>query len=185
MSFVLIGAGQHGRVAAEAHELAGQQMSGYIDPKPSSWLQAPQLEEADLEAGAVLVMGVGGTTTKALARRLALIERYLADGMAMPAVVHPAAWVSPRAGVESAATVLAKAVVQPAATIGLGAILNAGSIVEHDTVIGAGSHIAPGAIVLGDCEIGRCCMIGAGAVVLPGSEVPDGLLIKAATRWPQ
>jgi acyl-[acyl carrier protein]--UDP-N-acetylglucosamine O-acyltransferase len=169
----------------EAQALAGAQLAGYIDPNPCDWLDGPRMDDAALEPGQAVVLGIGGIDPDQLARRLDLLGRYRGAGMAAPAVVHPAAWVSADARLEAGAIVLARAVVQPAAVIGCGAIVNTGAIVEHDSSIGDGSHVAPGAVVLGDCTVGAGCMIGAGAVVLPAATVPAATLVKAITRYPQ
>lgn len=185
---VLIGAGGHAKAIVEAIRGAGGAIVAYVDPREAAWLSAKQIAEQGLssamEAGAKLVMGIGGVEPGGLAKRLALVDTYRSTGMSFVTVIHPVAHVSPTATLEDGAIVLAGAVVQPGAAIGRGAIINTRAIVEHDSTIGAGSHVAPGAIVLGGCRVGSCCMIGAGAVILPGTTIGDDSLVPAGTRYP-
>ena len=184
MNVVLVGAGGHAKALVEATMARGGRIAVYVAPSPAEWLDAPRetSDDAVTPAAGMMLLGIGGTNPKELERRLALFDRYLARGFKADPLVHPAAWVSSSAKLESGAVVLAGAVVQPNVTIGRGVIVNSGAIVEHDSSVGDGSHIAPGAIVLGGCAVGRCCMVGAGAVILPGVNVPDQTLVAAGTR---
>ncbi len=172
----------------EAIRGTGGAIVAYVDPREASWLSAKRIGEqgltAAMEAGAKLVMGIGGVEPGGLAKRLDLVDSYRSKGMSFATTIHPAAHVSPTAMLEEGAIVLAGAVVQPEAAIGRGAIINTRAIVEHDSTIGAGSHVAPGAIVLGGCRVGSCCMIGAGAVILPGTTIADNSLVPAGARYP-
>ncbi len=184
MNVVLVGAGGHAKALVEAVMAQGGRIVLYIDRSAAEWLDAPRetSDEAASPADGNLLLGLGGTDPKGLEQRLALLDRYLTRGFQADPLVHPAAWVSSSARLESGAVVLAGAVVQPNVRIGRGSIVNSGAIVEHDSTVGDGSHIAPGAIVLGGCDVGRCCMIGAGAVILPNAQVSDRSLVAAGTR---
>lgn len=183
MKLLLIGAGGHARVVHDALAASGFALFGYVDPRPSPWLDAPRHAD-DAAAAAVpadigVALGLGGIAPKQLARRLALLRRYMARGRAAPAIVHPRAIVSDRAVIGHGVQIMAGAIVQAGASLGDGVIVNTGAMVEHDSTVGAGAHVAPGAIVLGGVRIGAGAMIGAGAVVLPGAAVRDGELVPA------
>lgn len=184
MNFVLVGAGGHAKVIVETVVAQGGRIARYVDSAAAGWLNAPRetSDEALTPADGTLLLGLGGIDPEGLEQRFALLDRYLARGFQSDPLVHPAAWVSSSATLESGSVVLAGAVVQPNVRIGRGVIVNSGAIVEHDSTVGDGSHIAPGAIVLGACEVGRFCMIGAGAVILPQVRVSDRSLVAAGTR---
>jgi len=183
---LLVGAGGHAKAIVEAIEAAGGSLRGYVDPCAAAWLDRPRYAaDGDAPATGGAAIGVGGIDPDALARRLALLERYAARGFALPPVVHPAATVSRTAALGAGVVVLAGAVVQPDGVIGDGAIVNSRALVEHDCRIGRGAHVAPGAIVLGGCTVGECAMVGAGSVVLPGSEVPERATVRAGERYPR
>jgi UDP-N-acetylbacillosamine N-acetyltransferase len=81
------------------------------------------------------------------ALRAAWMEKLRQAGFAVPTLVHPRAWVSRSACIESGAVVLALAAVGAHARVGEGAIVNVGAIADHDSRIGRCAHLAPGAIV--------------------------------------
>lgn len=184
MACLLIGAGGHAKAVVEAAEATIGDIAAYVDPRPAGWLTAAHVAaDSEIKAnGLPVVIGMGGVTVAQLARRLALLDTYLARGHRAPAIVHPQAHVSPTARLEAGAIVLAGAIVQPGAVVGRGTIVNTRAIVEHDCTIGDGAHVAPGAVVLGGSRVGRCAMIGAGAVVLPGAAVANEALVPALTR---
>ena len=181
---LLIGAGGHAKAVAEAADAVLGGIAAYVDGRSAPWLASRRIDsdEAALEEDFPIVMGMGAVTCDALARRLAVFERYAARHSAPP-LVHPEGKVSRSAALGAGAIVLAGAVVQPGAVIGRAAIVNTRAVVEHDCKIGDGVHVAPGAVVLGGVAIGRCAMIGAGAVVLPGAQVPENALVPALTRF--
>ena len=189
MKFLLIGAGGHGKVVADAVNSHGNTISCYVDPKPSPWLNSFRFpnDRAAMDAEKErppIAMGLGGIKPKDLTWRLDLYELYKRAGFKAPPVIHSHSWVSPTARLDDGVVVLAGAIVQPGAAVGACCIINTGAIVEHDCVIDDGCHVAPGAVVLGGCSIGRCCLIGAGAVLLPGSFLPNDKLVPSLTRWP-
>lgn len=185
MKFVLVGAGGHAKGVVDVIHGRGGSVAVYVDAQSAGWLDAPHQSADDSvrPQDGMIALGLGGMTPDALARRLALFERYRERGFAADPLIHPAGWASNSAKIGAGTVVLAGAVVQPGVSIGEAVIVNSGAIVEHDSVVGDGAHIAPGAIVLGNCRVGRCCMIGAGAVLLPGTEVADNTLVAASTRW--
>lgn len=184
------GSGGHARVVADAVRAAGWSVLGFIDrnetllgtvPDPA----APGVigTEADLRSSIAAGQPLpGGADAVALgvgenqARQAAL--DWL-PGKYLPAVIHPAATVSPSASLGAGTVVLASAVVNSLARIGAGVIVNTAAVVEHDVVIGDGAHISPGAVLTGAVKIGRGAWIGAGAVILPGCEVGNGSIVGA------
>ena len=189
MSAILVGAGGHAKVLAEVLAARGIELAGYVDPEVCDWLPGLRRIESDQslarnESGD-FVIGFGGVTPDQLRRRLDLFRRYRSQGRQFPAIVHPAAWVSRTATIDSGAVILGGAIVQPGAVIGEAAIVNSGAIVEHDVQVGAGSHVAPGAVILGDAKIGECVMVGARAVVVQGAHLSDGGFVRSLERFPR
>ncbi|MBM3553955.1 MAG: hypothetical protein FJX47_00195 [Alphaproteobacteria bacterium] len=183
---VLVGAGGHGKVVADALAAMGRRIAGYVDRREVEWPKVRRVAttEGELDPRShEIVIGLGGVTPDALARRLVVVEALLRRGFSVPVVAHPAAWVSPSARLEAGTVVLAGAMVQAAAVIGHGVIVNTRAVVEHDAVLGDGAQVAPGAIVLGGATVGRASMIGAGAVVLQQASVPAATLVRAVTLW--
>jgi hypothetical protein len=154
---------------------------------PPDWLDVPTIDDDDPvpERVSGFVMGLGGTDSDGLRRRLDLFRRYAAKGLAPVSLVHGRAFAAADAAIANGVTVLAGALINAGARIADAAIVNSGAIVEHDAVVEEGAHVAPGAILLGATRIGACAMIGAGAVVLPGATVPADTLVPSLTRYPR
>ncbi len=92
--------------------------------------------------------------------------RQLQDAnVSVPTLVHPRAYVSPRAKLGTGVMVLPMAVVNTGVTVEDGCIINIGSLIDHDSVIGAGTHLAPGAIVKAENRIPAGVKIDSGCVI--------------------
>ncbi len=184
---VLLGAGGHARVVADAWRAAGgQPIVGIVMPEgvalpgapiPHSWVKTDSAFLAEDPAHYLLLNGIGLVPGRRT--RLMIAERYRAAGFDFEAVVHPAAVIARDCRIADGAQVMAGAVLQTGTIVAQDAIINTGARVDHDCVIGSGAHIAPGAILCGNVKIGRAAFVGAGAVVLPGVRVGDGALVPA------
>jgi sugar O-acyltransferase (sialic acid O-acetyltransferase NeuD family) len=186
---IIIGAGGHGAVLADALLAAGSDVRGFTDRDAmlhgTSALGIAVLgDDTSIgepgRIGDALVNGVGAVGAPEQARRRQAVQEGLeAQGWRFVSVVHPAATVSRFADLAEGVQVLARAVVQPRARLGAGVIVNTGAIVEHDVHLGAWTHIAPGATVCGDVRLGSRCHVGAGAVVRQGIVLGDDVTIGA------
>lgn len=183
---IVVGAGGHGRVLADALLLSGRTVLGFVDADvmlhDTTILGLKVLgDDARLIAGdwpeAELVNGIGGQPGGRVRREVQ--TRLEAEGRRFTGVRHPAAVVSPFAEVDATAQVLARAVVQAGAVVGAGCIVNTGAVVEHDCTLDPFTHCAPGSILCGDVRIGATCHIGAGAVVREGVTLGDGVVVGA------
>jgi len=161
---VIHGAGDHGRVVAEAARLAGYTVRGWRDDARAVGERIAGLHVLADEAvvGCRLHVAVGDNAARARISR----AWSDADG-ALATIVHPRAWVSPSAVIEPGVFLGPHAVVHVEARIGQAAIINSGAIVEHHAVVGPAAHIAPGAVLAGRVEVGAGTLIGANAVVQP------------------
>jgi len=98
MSFVILGAGGHGRVVAECAHSAGLHVLGYIDDNQpfigKSFIgltvlgTSEQLEENALSDSGV-ILGIGCNQTR---RRLAV--HHLGRSRSLPVVQHARSWVT-------------------------------------------------------------------------------------------
>lgn len=186
MTVYLIGAGGHAKVLADILDASKIKIAGYIDPKPSNWLNergVPQISEAELEkllpSHPQLIMGFVGLNCVELEKRLQILENYMRKGAVFPSLVHPSATISPYAKIANGVQIFPNAVVNSHAIIEAGAIINSGAIIEHDAYIEAGAHIAPRATVLGGAKVGKCAYIGSGAVIIQNASVPEKTFVKA------
>lgn len=184
---LLVGAGGHAKVVADALSALGWSISAYVDPKEQRWIDAQRYDSDDAAIGErtadAVTVGIGGTSPAGLQFRHDLLLRYVNDRRTLPAICDPRAIVSSKATLSGGCQVLAGAMINADAQVGKAVIVNTRAVVEHDAVVGHGSHVAPGAIVLGGASVGSYCMIGAGAMVLPGARVPDRTLVPALSVY--
>lgn len=182
----ILGAGGHGRVAAEIAALTGFDRIVFFD---SAWparcnsgpwpvvgtdadLFAPG-GTAGFEAEEVFV-GLGQMD---LRRELQL--RLQASHKQLATLIHPRAIVSDHVQLGPGSLVAAGAVVVAFSRLGQGVIVNTAASVDHDCNIGDFVHVAPGAHVAADVTIGAGSWIGVGAVLRNGVRVGAGATVGA------
>ena len=181
---IVIGAGGHGRVIAEAAFVSGAWSKiVFLDdrhPELSSLDEycvigrTDQLREIAKADDAVAVAVGDGS------RRIQYIDVADSLGLRCPPIVHPAAYVSRGARLGSGTVVLAKAMIGVAAHLGRGCIANSGCTIDHDCRIADGAHISPGANLAGEVKVGRCSWIGIGATVNQVLTVGDNVIVGAS-----
>lgn len=185
---IVIGAGGHAAVVADALLGVGTRVLGFTDPdaarRASLLCGLPVLgDDSVLRAHApdqvLLANGVGGLGDEGEPLRRRLQQRLEGEGWQFCPVIHAAAVVSPFAVLDGAVQVLAGAVVQAGARLGSGCVINTGAIVEHDCVIGAWSQLGPGAVVCGAASVGAGSHVGAGAIVRQGLVLGEGTRVGA------
>lgn len=184
---IVIGAGGHGLVVADALLAAGSRVLGFVDADPrladARLLDLPVLGDDSVLAqhcpGSVLLAnGIGGTGHHAAAGLRASVQRRLeAGGWTFATVIHPTAIVSAHARIATGAQLLAGCVVQPCASIGHGAIVNTRAVVEHDTQVGDFAHVAPGAVLCGNVHVGAGTHVGAGATLRQGVRLGEAVVV--------
>lgn len=189
---IVIGAGGHAAVVADALIAAGRTVLGFVDADPAKTgtcvMGLPVIgDESALDAhrgrGIELANGIGGPGSAAsvaqgtLRRRVQ--QRLSSEGWAFAGVRHPGAIVAPSAQLGPSTQVMAGAVVQPCAQVDDGAIVNTRAVVEHHAHVGAFAHIAPGAVLCGEVLVGEETHVGAGAVVRQGIQLAARVVVAA------
>ena len=182
---VLIGAGGHARVVAEALAAQSVVLAGHIAPQADEtgmlavYLGDDSVLAAMAAQGFGFALGLGFVDAAGAVRRRALLAQLHALSAQLVSVVHPAAILSPSVTLGEGCFVAAGAIVGTRSRIGRGAIINSGAIVDHDGEIGENCHIATGARLAGGLRLGRDVLIGAGAVLRQGLAVGDGAVVGA------
>jgi sugar O-acyltransferase (sialic acid O-acetyltransferase NeuD family) len=179
-TLLILGAGGHGRVVADAALRQAAWTSVIASDRDPARCSAGELlpgvtlvplAQAFFHADAVHV-AIGN----AQARQA---EAHAAGLARLATVIHPGASVSAHARVGAGCFIAAQAVVAPGATLGTGVIVNHGAVADHDVVIGDFCHLAPRCAVGGGVRLGQQVLVGAGASVLPGLAVCGGAVLGA------
>jgi sugar O-acyltransferase (sialic acid O-acetyltransferase NeuD family) len=186
LPILIIGAGGHAAVVADALLASGQRVMGFTDADPA-WHQRElcglrvlgddRLLEGKKVGSLVLANGIGGVGSSAA--RVDAQQRLQERGWSFVSVRHPTAVVSPFARIGQATQLLAASVVQAGANVGEACIVNTAAIVEHGVALDAWVHVAPRALLCGDVTVGARSYIGAGAVVRQGIRLGEDTVVGA------
>lgn len=166
---LIIGAGGHGRSVADlVLQLPSYKLIGFLDDN------FPQLQKI----WTLQVFGkVGKNELDALkdcvdcvfvaigdnAQRKIIFDLVVSMEFHIPFLVHPMAYVSPRAVLGAGTVVMANAVVGTEAHIGCGVIINCGSTVDHDAKVGDFAHLGVNVSMAGGSRL------NAGFYAAPGT----------------
>lgn len=160
---LILGAGGYGKTVADlASQLGCYEKIAFLDDRKSGAGILGTCEEFFLfcDENTEVYPAFGNNTV-----RMDWIAVLMEEGIPVPVLVHPTAYVSPRASIAPGTVVLPKAVVNTGVTVERGCIVNIGALIDHDTVIGEGSHLAPGAIVKAENRIPSGSKIDSGRVI--------------------
>ena len=97
--------------------------------------------------------------------RMRWLDQLMDEGIPVPAMIHPSAYVSPSAKIGTGTVVLTRAVVSTTTRLGNGCLINIGALVDHDCVLEDGVHLAPGAIVKANNHLPAGLKVESGEVV--------------------
>ena len=164
----IIGAGGHGKVVADAAQLAGWQTIHFFDDKAnpnwskSEWpiigaVQDLLSDPTDYD-GAIVAIGNNQV-------RLRIARTLEAAKIKLVTICHPSAVVSEYAEIGPGSVICAGAQINIYARLGMAVIVNTGASVDHDCELGDGVHICPGAHLAGGVKVGDGAWIGIGACV--------------------
>lgn len=187
---VIVGAGGHGKVVADAlvsHPKNGIHYTvlGLVDDDRAKarariegrpvlgTLAALDRLKAD-HAKLAVIVAIGDN-----ARRRTIFDDLEARGFEFVGAVHRSAVLADTVELGRGVLIAAGAVVNSDARIEDGAILNTGCRVDHDVVVGVHAHVAPGANLCGGARVGSGVLIGVGASVLPAVTIGDGVIVGA------
>lgn len=177
-SVILIGAGGHGKVIADAIIRQGDKILGFLDDNKNcdtgvySYLgEIEDFHKYALIAKFVIAIGENRV-------RKTIAQRLFAK-VVWKACIHPSAQVGSNVHVGEGTVVMANSVINASVKIGKHCIINTGAVVEHDSEIGDYVHISPRSVLGGNVKIGEATQIGIGAVVKNNLIIVENCLIGA------
>lgn len=183
MAVILIGAGGHAGVVAEALRRLGRPIAAVCVETGASGVFAG-LPVQGLEALSALHRTGFDEVHVAIGQpqaRARLGTALLARGFRLATIVHPAACVADTAELGAGAFVAAGSIVGPSVRIGARAIVNHRCSVDHDAEVGADAHLAPGVLTGGYARIGARSWLGLGTVLRDRVEVGDDSFVGAGS----
>ncbi len=191
---LIIGAGGHGKVVADAALAAGDHVVGFVDADAArvgqTVLNLPilgtmaRLEHVARAAGCRhAAVAIGDNRVRHEHAR-----EVRRAGLNLATIVHPAATVSPSATLAAGVVVCMGAALCVEATIGEAALINTNATVDHECIIGPAAHVGPGARLAGRVEVGEGAFVGIGATIIQcvrlGRVVDAGRRRSAPARCP-
>jgi sugar O-acyltransferase (sialic acid O-acetyltransferase NeuD family) len=188
MRILIIGAGGHGRVVADAlleARRAGADVEpvGFLDDEASrvgqQYLSLRVVGGLDARARTphdAVIVAIGDNVARA--RVMAAME---AAGERIAVSRHPTAIVAADVEMDAGSMISAGARIMTGSRMGRGVIVNTGAIVDHDARLGDYAHVAPGVVLGGDVAVGAGTLVGLGARVLPGVRLGTRVTIGAGS----
>lgn len=172
---VIIGAGGHGKVCADAARLCGYDDVLFLDDGKGAGLPVSgTVSDFPEYSGSDFFVAVGnGTARESIMRRLS------DHGEKVITLVHPKSVVAKSAVIGAGTFVAAGAVINPDAVIGVGVIINTCASADHDCRVGDFSHVSVGAHLAGTVILGENTFIGAGATVVNNITVCGSTVVGA------
>mgnify|MGYP000330184491 CR=1 FL=1 len=180
---LIIGAGGHGKVAADCAETLGlYDQIAFLDSrfpaekKIGDWqiLGQPESATSFKNPETDFFVAIGNN----------LIRQQVTNGLRknkidVVTLIHPSSAVSRFAELSNGILVCANATINPMAKIGAGSIINTAASVDHDCQIGDYAHISVGVRLAGGVVIGNSSFIGINSCVIQGVTIGKNCMLGA------
>lgn len=167
---VIYGAWYYSKVVAEAAELSGWDVEGFVDPDPPPGTETL----THIPAGSSVFVAIGDNSLRAF-----VYAKLQKDGRNLVSILHPTAVVSPSASLGEGCYLAEYAVIRANSQVGPGTLLNSGSVVSHDCQVGSFVTFGPNAATGGRVTIGERTLIGVGASIRPQCAIASGCIVGA------
>ena len=167
---VIFGAWFYSRVVAEAAQMAGWPVLGFVDPDPP-----PGMETLDrVPDDASVIVAIGSNQVRSYVHRSLVVH-----GREFASILHPSACVSPSARLGPGCYIAENAVVRSNSIVGTGTLVNSGAVVSHDCRIGECVTFGPNAATGGHVSVGDRTLIGVGASIRPHARIGSDCTVGA------
>lgn len=172
---LIIGAGGHGRVAADIARLNGYHVHFLDDSnRENAHVIGKVSDYRQYLADYCFFVAIGDNKT-----RKRIMEELLANAAEMVTLVHPSAVVAADVSLAQGSVVMAGAVINTGTIIGKGVVINTCSSVDHDCIIEDYSHIAVGSHLAGTVTVGENTLVGAGVTIINNMNICANCVIGA------
>lgn len=178
-SLVIIGAGGHGKVAADIALNMGFKKIFFLDDNTQTGdcSGLPIVGKTDLfekYSKCDFFVAIGNPE----------IRQKISDNLKnrkcnIVTLMHPNAVISRRVKIGIGTVVMAGVIINSDTVIGEGCIINTSSSVDHDCIVEDYSHISVGAHLAGNVRIGQRTWVGAGATVSNNIQICSDCMVGA------
>ncbi len=182
---VIIGAGGHGKVAAECAESMGifdniVFLDGVFEQvkQVGPWhiVGQPEAFSSLQNDNTHFFVAIGDNKVRQL-----WLSRLRDSKASIATLIHASATMSEYSSIGEGGILCAHSVVNPFSCLGLGAILNTGATLDHDCEVADYVHIAPGCNIAGGVKIGDLSFIGIGSSVLQSVNIGKKCVLGAGS----
>ncbi len=171
---VIIGAGGHGKVAADIVVLSGDKVLGFLDDKPPEELIGFNIIGNFGDIGkwsdCFYFVAIGNCEIR---------KKLMSNNVSWYTAIHPTAVIAGDVKIGEGSLLAANSVINTGTEIGRGCIVNTAATVDHDCVLGDFVHISPGVHLSGSVSVGSGTWIGVGACVINNIEICGNCVIGA------
>lgn len=182
---VIIGAGGHGKVAAECAESMGifQEivfLDGIFDKKiqtgPWPIVGKPESFGSLQNDFCCFFVAIGNNKI-----RQKWLTCLLESKAQIATLIHASATISEYSSLAQGSMLCAHAAVNPFSHLGSGCILNTGATLDHDCEVADYVHIAPGCNIAGEVKIGELSFIGIGSSIVQSVNIGRNCVLGAGS----
>ena len=156
---IILGAGGYGQTVADIAEQLGYETAFLDDNSPLALGVCGEFKRF-LDTETLFYPAFGNNE-----RRGEWLEKLAEAGCPVPTLIHPTAYVSPKATIGAGTVILPGAIVNTGCVVGRGCIINCGAIVDHGCTLEEGVHVCLGAVVKAENHLPRCMKVEAGQVI--------------------
>lgn len=171
---IIIGAGGHGKVAADIIRLSGDKVVGFLDDKPPENLVGFDIigntDDIGKWSDCLYFAAIGSAEIR---------KKFMKNNVSWYTAIHPTAVIASDVKIGDGTLFAANSVVNPGSEIGRGCIVNTAATVDHDCILEDFVHISPGAHLSGSVRVGTETWIGVGACVINNVEICGGCTVGA------
>jgi sugar O-acyltransferase (sialic acid O-acetyltransferase NeuD family) len=181
----IIGAGGHGKVAAECAESMGiYQEIVFLDASakkrtqvgPWNIVDEPESFSQYILPNSEFFVAIGDNHVRAK-----WLNALLKSEAQVTTLIHASATIGQYSILGQGGMLSAHAVVNPFSVLGVGCIVNTGATLDHDCEVGDFVHIAPGCHIAGTVKIGDLSFIGIGCSIVQSVNIGDNCVLGAGS----
>jgi len=182
-NLAILGAGGHGKVAADIAEQSGWNVCFFDDAHPQvnscgAWsvLGNEKYLIDHCNAYSAVFIAIGNNDIREKKQ-----NKLKSAGFNIATLISPTATISKHAKLGEGVLIVGNACINIGAYIDNGVIINTGANIDHDCIIEEFSHVSPGVNLAGEVIIGARTWVGIGSSVIHKTRIGHDAIIGAGS----